>query len=1198
MGRIVTGPPISAKVRNGPRFAAVDAPVTFDAGSLDTIPLAGSNKSAKKSKGPFAPVTPAVPTTIYPPITRADLNSADARERCAGWVIERYAMRQRRERGEPQPLTSNTTLAAFYFCNVFREHDPVTCWVAANIIEPHRNDVDCWFAIAAGRLINEPKTLIEILPFLLPFDPVGMLAALQAREARGETIWRRAYRAAIAKQGEKRIPHLIENILKQMWANREALRWRPEDTLATFAHRLRQCDGMGPFLAAQVVADYKHTERLKEAPDWWTFALPGEGSEKGLNQIRGRPAKPPMAEAQWLGEHGALYAEITPLLAEKGVPRLDAQNLQNIECEFNKFERARLGDTKGLRRYKPAPKPKAKPKAKSKPAVEPQQEPPPPETIVEPVETPIAEPATVEAASNAPTAEAIPAHILEDVAQQDVARSQPSSNDAPDRSEAARFLALLDPAATQFTFQTFDDNKERGAKALARVLHGSLDQHFSTLTQLNEQGAGIYVTINETNLRGRRLATNVVRVRALFSDLDGAPLDPVLQAAPAPHLVTETSPRRWHCYWGVKDVALEAFTPCQKALAARFNGDAAVIDLPRVMRLPGFFNRKAQPFMARIVRVNDAPAYAVADFAFAGATAAAEANKAINPPSFNSDYPLNAWSFLNSLALANLDRWVPELFGDAAVYQPGTGGWRVSSVALGRDLEEDLSIHPSGIKDWGVHDLGDTRAGKRSPIDLVMEFQQLDLDDAFSWLNDRLHSGPSAANPDEQRDTEAEQNSAGATGASDSAKAETHAGANGGGADANAGGYSPAPWPTLEPAALHGLAGEIVATILPHTEADPVALLLHFLVYFGNAIGRSACFQHEESRHPGNLYAVIAGDTAKSRKGTAAARIRRIFEVAEPDWLKARTLSSVSSGEGIIHQVRDAATAMRKGNEVIVDLGVADKRLMLTLPEFSSVLTVMKREGFTTSAVLRDAWDAPPHLKNPTKNNPQVASDPHISAMAHITIEELQAKLDETSMANGFGNRILFACVQRSKDLPFGAALDRDTAQRLGAATRTAILAARALGAIERTASADALWAKIHPELSRGKSGLLGHITSRAEPQTMRLALLYALLDRVRAIDAVHLEAALAVWRYCEASARYIFGGLTGDPIADVILQTLLQRKPGGLSRSEISNLFSRNVNVGAISAALGLLERAGKVRCITQPSGGRGRPAEMWFAR
>lgn len=74
----------------------------------------------------------------------------------------------------------------------------------------------------------------------------------------------------------------------------------------------------------------------------------------------------------------------------------------------------------------------------------------------------------------------------------------------PDRDEAARFLSLLDPTTTRFTFQTFDDVKDRKDKMLASVLHGTLDEHFATLARLNQQGAGVYVTINATDFLGRK----------------------------------------------------------------------------------------------------------------------------------------------------------------------------------------------------------------------------------------------------------------------------------------------------------------------------------------------------------------------------------------------------------------------------------------------------------------------------------------------------------------------------------------------------------------------------------------------------------------------------------------------------------------------------------------------------------------------
>ncbi|KAB7788019.1 DUF3987 domain-containing protein [Methylorubrum populi] len=90
---------------------------------------------------------------------------------------------------------------------------------------------------------------------------------------------------------------------------------------------------------------------------------------------------------------------------------------------------------------------------------------------------------------------------------------------------------------------------------------------------------------------------------------------------------------------------------------------------------------------------------------------------------------------VNSAALANLSAWVPALFGSSARFQPGTQAYRVSSRSLGRQLEEDLSIAPNGIRDWGVADMGDARLGARTPIDLVMQFgEEREPIGAAGWL--------------------------------------------------------------------------------------------------------------------------------------------------------------------------------------------------------------------------------------------------------------------------------------------------------------------------------------------------------------------------------------------------------------------------------------------------------------------------------
>ncbi|HET8701442.1 MAG TPA: DNA-primase RepB domain-containing protein [Nitrococcus sp.] len=176
---------------------------------------------------------------------------------------------------------------------------------------------------------------------------------------------------------------------------------------------------------------------------------------------------------------------------------------------------------------------------------------------------------------------------------------------SPDLAQAARFLDRLDPGGA-FTFQTFSDSDKR--PGLAKIMHGTLGQHAATLKRLNQAGAGIFVTVNQTDGQGRK-AENVTRIRGAFVDLDGAPLEPVQACALAPHIITETSPGRWHCYWLVDDLPLDQFEGVQRAIAARFDRDHSVYDLCRVMRLPGFVHKKGVPFLTQIVTATKTEPY-------------------------------------------------------------------------------------------------------------------------------------------------------------------------------------------------------------------------------------------------------------------------------------------------------------------------------------------------------------------------------------------------------------------------------------------------------------------------------------------------------------------------------------------------------------------------------------------------------------
>jgi hypothetical protein len=179
--------------------------------------------------------------------------------------------------------------------------------------------------------------------------------------------------------------------------------------------------------------------------------------------------------------------------------------------------------------------------------------------------------------------------------------------------QARRFLQRLDPEADAYTFQTFDDNRTKRGD-LARVMHSDFDRVADSLDGLQERHAGVFVTVAATDGKGRQ-AHNVERVRAVFVDLDGAPLAPVLESGLGPHIVVESSPGRFHAYWLTDDCPLQDFERVQRALARRFSGDPSVHDLPRVMRLPGFRHFKREARTARLLDElgSNGPPYALAE---------------------------------------------------------------------------------------------------------------------------------------------------------------------------------------------------------------------------------------------------------------------------------------------------------------------------------------------------------------------------------------------------------------------------------------------------------------------------------------------------------------------------------------------------------------------------------------------------------
>jgi hypothetical protein len=398
------------------------------------------------------------------------------------------------------------------------------------------------------------------------------------------------------------------------------------------------------------------------------------------------------------------------------------------------------------------------------------------------------------------------------------------------------------------------------------------------------------------------------------------------------------------------------------------------------------------------------------------------------------------------------------------------------------------------------------------------------------------------------------------------------------------------PWPALDPAAYHGLSGAIVRAIEPETEADPVAILGQLLVAFGSAAGRTAYFPVEGNRHYANLFAVVVGRSARGRKGTSWGRAAQAMGLADRHWLDHCVGEGLSSGEGLIGAVRDPVTkANAEGEREVIDEGVTDKRLCVVEGEFARCLSVMSRQGNTLSPTVRNLWDSG-RASILTKASCR-ATDAHVSIIGHITRDELAGHLGHTEMLNGFANRFLWLLAKRSKLLPGGGrALDLTPFHdELDSALRQS----RRITLMARSDATDRLWHDTYERLTEDHNGLFGAVTSRADAQTLRLSMLYALLDGQDIIDEEHLRAALAFWAYAESSARIIFGEVPDDPLVDRILKLLAAADPEGLTKTDLHNALSRNVAAKATLDALATLREKGEGAVRDgedRPAGGTGR--------
>jgi len=397
--------------------------------------------------------------------------------------------------------------------------------------------------------------------------------------------------------------------------------------------------------------------------------------------------------------------------------------------------------------------------------------------------------------------------------------------------------------------------------------------------------------------------------------------------------------------------------------------------------------------------------------------------------------------------------------------------------------------------------------------------------------------------------------------------------------------------PVWDDSIMYGLAGDIIRKASAHCESHPSGMYLDLLIAFGNAIGRCAFFNINQTRHYTNEFMARVGLTSYSRKGTGRDVVDEVLKMADSPWFFSQIKSGFGSAESIINEIRDGSQQQVKNRknqfDTVMVPGKSDKRMCIREGELASVFQLAGKKDSRVDIVLRDGWDGKP-LHNLVKgrseglSNSNSCREPHISISGDTTPSELKQKMPPGATENGFGNRFLYCFVYRTKCCPMGGPQIDWSVEMLK--LHNAIESAKQVGVVGLAKAAESSWKNMYLQMDQVKNrlpGLAGQMTARKDAHIRRLALIIALLDECSVVETWHLRAAKKIWDYCEDSARFIFAGSTADQ--DKII-TYIKSQKDGCTLGEIRReVFSDNKKADWVKVQVAFIVKNGYGQVVQQ---------------
>ncbi len=262
-------------------------------------------------------------------------------------------------------LTDDPILKKYKFTNVFRELDTGTIWCRQHIREPYANHKELFFNIALYRMYNRITTA-EVIGFIDNYPTSNTEQKIRELRTSGMPIFTGAHMTTGSVSKGDKIYQMFNTCANYLWEHRRELEPKPGDTLKQAFDRISgKSPGVGPFIAYEIITDLRWTRYLKDSEDIMYWANPGPGAQRGIKRVYSLPVKYAKTDraridSSYPSDYDGMirvmryllsimnisrdYVPLTDTTVMRSMPNMEMRDIEHSLCEFDKYERVRLGE--------------------------------------------------------------------------------------------------------------------------------------------------------------------------------------------------------------------------------------------------------------------------------------------------------------------------------------------------------------------------------------------------------------------------------------------------------------------------------------------------------------------------------------------------------------------------------------------------------------------------------------------------------------------------------------------------------------------------------------------------------------------------------------------------------------------------------------------------------------------------------------